>query len=291
MLAAERRTATLSDSKASSWNTNPSAFWKRFAVLVWVHSVSALCITLLRHFWSRDCEIRLTAKTQTHAASLLVLLLAISYWFLAWEAEKGRLRELLFRSGCPSACSHSGCPYTSAIEPESWAVWLLSTSTAPCSTETTFDSVLRASFRGKKWMCTFTIQGVHKNYLCFLPQNPRQKHFLESRESHIHPEVNLAERLYRWTWLSLLFSPLQAPIQCQLGSECYSDIFLARLFITCLRKLIIRNTAHLLHMLFLTPKLVGLSDRREITVGSTSDLQVIKASLKPRQITLPWIII
>lgn len=44
-------------------------------------------------------------------------------------------------------------------------------------------------------------------------------------------------------------------------------------------------------MLFLTPKLVGLSDRREITVGSTSDLQVIKASLKPRQITLSWIII
>lgn len=149
MLAAERWTKTLSDSKASGWNTNPSTFWKRFAVLVWVNSMSALCIMLLRHFWSRDCEIRLTAKTQTHAASLLVLLLTISSWFLAWEAGKGRLRELLFRFGCPSACSHSGCPYTSAIEPESWAVWLLSTSTAPCSTETMLDSALRASFSRK----------------------------------------------------------------------------------------------------------------------------------------------
>lgn len=44
-------------------------------------------------------------------------------------------------------------------------------------------------------------------------------------------------------------------------------------------------------MLFLTPKLVGVSDRREITVGSTFDLQVITASSKTRQITLSWIII
>lgn len=43
-------------------------------------------------------------------------------------------------------------------------------------------------------------------------------------------------------------------------------------------------------MLFLTPKLVGVSDRREITVGSTSNLQVITASSKLRQLTPSWII-
>lgn len=150
MLAAGRQTTTWSDSKASSRNTNPSTFWNRFEVLVWVHTVSALCLTWLRHFWSRDREIRLTAKTQTHSAPLLLLLLAISYRFLAWKAGKGRLREPLFRLCCPSACSHAGCPNIPATETENWAVQFLSTSRAPWATETTFDSVLRTSFRGKK---------------------------------------------------------------------------------------------------------------------------------------------
>lgn len=148
-LAAGRQTMTWSDSKASSWNTNPSTFWNRFEVLVWVHTVSALYIMWLRNFWSRGCEIRLTAKAQPHIAPLLLLLLTISYQFLAWKAGKGRLREPLFRLCCPSACSRFGCPYAPAIEPENWAVQFLSTSRAPCSAETMFDSVLRSSFGGK----------------------------------------------------------------------------------------------------------------------------------------------
>lgn len=81
---------------------------------------------------------------------------------------------------------------------------------------------------------------------------------------------------------AVLSSTPQAPIHCQLGSKHYSDIFLARLFITCLRKLIIRNTAHLLHMFFFTPKWVKVLDRREITVGSTIDLQVKNSLIKTK---------
>lgn len=45
-------------------------------------------------------------------------------------------------------------------------------------------------------------------------------------------------------------------------------------------------------MLFLTPKLVVVSDRREITEGSTCDLQVMAASSKKtRHITPEWVII
>lgn len=89
------------------------------------------------------------------------------------------------------------------------------------------------------------------------------------------PKMNMAQ-------FAVLSSPPQAPIQSQLGSKHYSDIFLARFFITCLRKLIIRNTAHLLHMCFFTPKWAEVSDRREITVGSTIDLQVKNSLIKTK---------
>lgn len=89
-----------SDSKASSWNANPSTFWNGFEARVWVRTVSAHCITWLRHFWSRDHEIRLIAKTQTCIALLLLLLLTISSQFLAWKAGKERLSKPLFRLCC-----------------------------------------------------------------------------------------------------------------------------------------------------------------------------------------------
>lgn len=128
MLSAGQIT-TWSDSKANSWNSNCSTFWNRFEVLVWAHTVSALCSMWLRHFWWETMKSDLLPNKVTHTAPLLLLLLTISYQFLSWRAGKERLRDCS-RLYCPSTHSYYGWPYTQAIEPENWAMQFLSTSTS-----------------------------------------------------------------------------------------------------------------------------------------------------------------
>lgn len=128
MLSAGQIT-TWSDSKAHSWNSNCSTFWNRFEVLVWAHTVSALCSMWLRHFWWETMKSDLLPNKVTHTAPLLLLLLTISYQFRSWRAGKERLRDCS-RLYCPSTHSYYGWPYTQAIEPENWAMQFLTTSTS-----------------------------------------------------------------------------------------------------------------------------------------------------------------